>query len=302
MHARARHIGRLFVSFIVLGLAAFIIVLGLATAAQAEARWKPTAANRPSTCATLWRAIGLPRDVNAARRDTTFVCHKRFALSHDNASKTPDWVIERLIRRQVSGKHERPQDVTFAEEKRVPPHGRARNADYQHTKNHLARGHMAPSADFSQSLVWMKDSFVLSNVVPQVGRHFNSGIWARLEHEVRKVAKARGEIYVITGPVRGDANTRSRIIAKADNACGHEIALSGPKEEAFICARTTPRRTSIARRVSPFRLAFTKSSTTRKPPTPTLSSCRTPSIRTKRARKRGPISISFASPSRRSRA
>ncbi len=174
-------------------------------AAETDAQWKPGKFNKISTCRPLWIGLGdVPADTKAATRDTTFVCHTRFVLSHDNVSKTPDWVIEHLTKQQVSGSNKRPKGQSFAPEQRVPPHGRAGNGDYTNTKSGLARGHMAPSEDFNRSLNWMKESFVFSNAVPQIGQHFNGTVWASLEDEVRKAARARNELYVITGPVRGD--------------------------------------------------------------------------------------------------
>ena len=205
-------------------------------AAETDAQWAPNKQNKISTCRTLWIGLSdVPGDINAATRDTTFVCHKRYVLSHDNVNKTPDWVIERLTKAQVSGKNNRPKKG-FSPEPRVPPRGRATNADYTKPKNDLARGHMAPSEDFNKSLALMKESFMFSNAVPQIGAHFNGTVWAALEDEVRKAAKARNDIHVITGPVRGSASVRSATIPAGANACGKEIKLQGPDKEAFICA------------------------------------------------------------------
>jgi DNA/RNA endonuclease G (NUC1) len=210
-------------------------VLSGKAAAETDAQWKPTAANKISTCRSLWIGLAdVPADTNAASRDTTFVCHPRFVLSHDNVTKTPDWVIERLTKKQVSGNNNRP-GKKFSAELRVPPRGRAVDKDYPPNTTGFARGHMAPSEDFNASATAMRDTFVLSNAVPQVGAKFNSAIWGRLEDEVRRAAKARGEIYVITGPVRGTGTARSRTIAQADNACGKKIEIDGPIQTQF-CA------------------------------------------------------------------
>jgi endonuclease G len=217
-------------------LAAALVAAAIPAAAETDAQWKPTAANKISKCRTLWIGLGdVPTDSNAATRDTTFVCHARFALSHDNATKTPDWVIERLSKKQVSGKNDRPAKK-FSPEPRVPPRGRAVDKDYPPKATGFARGHMAPSEDFNSSSKAMRDTFVLSNAVPQKGPRFNGAIWGTLEDEVRKAAKARGEIHVITGPVRGNATTRSRAIAAADNGCGKRIVLDGPPEVQFCAA------------------------------------------------------------------
>jgi endonuclease G, mitochondrial len=217
-------------------LVAAALVAVAASPADAET-WHPSKFNKPSTCRSLWISLGdVPADTNEMTRDTTLVCHTRYVLSHDNATKTPDWVLEHWKKADLKKNFSRPQGKAFATEKRVPPVGRATNDDYTKTKSELARGHMAPSEDFAKSKAWLNESFIFSNVVPQIGTKFNSSIWATLEEEVRAAGRKRGEIYVVTGPVRGDAHVRSRDIAKSDNACGNEIKLEGPAKEAFVCA------------------------------------------------------------------
>ncbi len=47
----------------------------------------------------------------------------------------------------------------------------------------------------------MAQSFSLANIVPQDPRQ-NSGPWAKIEADTRRyVMRARGDVYVITGPV-----------------------------------------------------------------------------------------------------
>jgi endonuclease G len=58
---------------------------------------------------------------------------------------------------------------------------------------------MAPAADFSRSADQMRDSFYLSNMVPQWGEN-NRGPWAQLEGHVRKVTVKVNDTYVHTGP------------------------------------------------------------------------------------------------------
>jgi endonuclease G, mitochondrial len=63
------------------------------------------------------------------------------------------------------------------------------------------RGHMAPSADMKWDQHAMIECFYLSNIVPQVGKGMNQGIWKDLEEKVRRWAIARGELFIFTGPV-----------------------------------------------------------------------------------------------------
>ena len=47
----------------------------------------------------------------------------------------------------------------------------------------------------------MSQSFLLSNMAPQIGPGMNRGIWKDLEEHVRTWATHRGAVYVITGPI-----------------------------------------------------------------------------------------------------
>lgn len=205
-------------------------------AVAAPAKWKPGPKNKPTACGTLWRTIGLPQHITTGR-DLAFVCHTRYILLHDNINKTPDWVIERLSSATTVPNGADRTGLSFVSEKLVPPAGRASNADYTRPKANLDRGHMAPAEDFNVTRALMKESFIFSNAVPQVGDRFNGSIWKDFEAEVRKIALKNGDTFVITGPVRRPPDRDTLIIAESDNDCGKRIELKGPHpREKFICA------------------------------------------------------------------
>lgn len=202
-----------------------IVLAGLSAAAETDAEWRPTQANDPTNeaCRKIWQDIGLPRYTTPGG-DKTTVCHDRYVLSHDNASKTPDWVVELLTKAKLTNKFGRP-DTIFSPDPRTPPRGRPVAGDYANNADKFEIGHMAPSEDFNNSIVNMRDTFYFSNAVPQAGRKFNAASWKTLETEVRNATKASKKLYVITGTVRGDGVSRTIKIAKADNACGGAIEL-----------------------------------------------------------------------------
>lgn len=47
----------------------------------------------------------------------------------------------------------------------------------------------------------MDESFLMTNVSPQVGVGFNRGYWARLEGFVRHLTRHFDDVYVVTGPL-----------------------------------------------------------------------------------------------------
>ena len=74
----------------------------------------------------------------------------------------------------------------------------ASKSDYSSTGFDL--GHLSPAADNNMSKKANEESFLMSNISPQLPR-FNRGIWKELESWVRDKATEHNSVYVITGPV-----------------------------------------------------------------------------------------------------
>ncbi len=122
--------------------------------------------------------------------------HKYYVVCHSGDLKIPLWVGYELKSTDLDGPAERPSG--FKADKMLEPGYRAVDADYRGSG--YARGHMAPAEDFSRSEEAIKETFFLSNVVPQNTR-VNSGRWAQLEAAVREATRNAGHAYIFTGPV-----------------------------------------------------------------------------------------------------
>lgn len=129
------------------------------------------------------------------------LCFTAFAILHNGNKKTPVFVAQRLNRQMLQvGKNLKRTD-RFYEEARLPHAQRAKLADYRGSD--FDRGHMAPAGDM-HSVDAMAQSFSLANIVPQNAQH-NRGPWSAIENDTRKyVMRARGDVYVFTGPVYSD--------------------------------------------------------------------------------------------------
>ena len=125
------------------------------------------------------------------------LCRKGYALAHNPDRKVPDWVIEHLTKAKANGPVPRSDD--FRADPDLAPAKRAALSDYQGSG--YDRGHMAPAGDMQWNEVAMSESFLLSNMAPQIGPGMNRGIWKDLEEKVRTWAIHRGEVYIITGPI-----------------------------------------------------------------------------------------------------
>ncbi len=127
------------------------------------------------------------------------LCYEAFAILHSGTNKTPVFVAERLTRASIEGANEKRTNKFFADA-RLPRSERAELSDYKGSG--YARGHMAPAGDMSDPTA-MAQSFSLANMVPQNPTQ-NSGAWSKIEQDTRRyVLRAKGNVFVITGPVFG---------------------------------------------------------------------------------------------------
>lgn len=126
---------------------------------------------------------------------TQELCYNSFAVIHSGIFHTPLWSAEHLTRKALQKKIKR--NGKFHEEELLNSDDRSLLTDYSHSG--YDRGHMAPSGDMPTKSA-QNESFTLANMIPQNSDN-NCGIWAAIENSTRTLAKEKGELYVITGPL-----------------------------------------------------------------------------------------------------
>lgn len=77
-------------------------------------------------------------------------------------------------------------------------HDAIRSSDYNRSGYH--RGHMVPAADRSSSLAAMRETFIMSNVCPQLPA-LNTGAWKRMENYERVCALRLGRVHIRVAPI-----------------------------------------------------------------------------------------------------
>ncbi|MBW2063347.1 MAG: DNA/RNA non-specific endonuclease [Deltaproteobacteria bacterium] len=120
-----------------------------------------------------------------------------YVLAQDARLKIPLWVQYELSLNELQGPARRTDD--FQPDTSIPYGYRAELEDY--SGSGFDRGHMAPAGDMKRSWRVMSESFLLSNMCPQVGRGFNRNIWKNLESAIRGWVEQRGTLTIITGPI-----------------------------------------------------------------------------------------------------
>ena len=126
--------------------------------------------------------------------DDQLLCREGYAVGYDYDRKIPTWVAYRLTPDSVNKKFKRSNK--FKEDTEIPAQYRSRLSDYKGSG--YDRGHMAASATVDSSYNAMLESFLLSNMTPQLPGLNRQG-WRYLESYIREWTNERGKLYVVTG-------------------------------------------------------------------------------------------------------
>ena len=122
------------------------------------------------------------------------LCREGYTAGYNYDTKVPTWVAYRLTPESVNKKFERSNK--FKEDTEIPVQYRSTLSDYKGSG--YDRGHMAASATVDSSYNAMMESFLLSNMTPQLPGLNRQG-WRYLEQYIRDWTNKRGELYVVTG-------------------------------------------------------------------------------------------------------
>lgn len=181
-------------------LFATAVMLSLMVVSTAEAQQAPP---RPMVACESqvpygWPVIRVP--------GTAEVCRTAYALLHDNDAKVARWVAYTLRPEHAIGCA--PRVNAFAPDLGIPRGQRAELADYANSG--FDTGHIANNADMSWDPAVARESFILSNMAPQMPA-LNRGAWRQLEQAVRAWAfNGNASMTIYAGSVF-DSNSDRRI-------------------------------------------------------------------------------------------
>ena len=169
----------------------------------------PALTEAQKSAATRYLRLGKPQAVYERVREG-------YVLAQDARLKIPLWVQYELTRDDLSGTARRTD--RFHADTSIPYGSRAERSDYEGSG--YDQGHMAPFADMTRSANAMDESFLLSNMAPQVGVGFNQQIWQELESAIRGWVEQRGSLTIIVGPVFGtkDGSVSYKVIGRGNVA------------------------------------------------------------------------------------
>ncbi|CAO0791004.1 unnamed protein product [Mucor circinelloides] len=123
-----------------------------------------------------------------------------YTASFNRRDRIPHWVGEHLTAESLRrGQNVSRDKSRFTGDEAVPDLFRVYTNDY--TNSGYDRGHMAPAGDAVSSQTAMDETFLLTNIAPQIGPGFNRQYWAYLEQFCRDLTKNFTDVYVYSGPL-----------------------------------------------------------------------------------------------------
>lgn len=137
-------------------------------------------------------ALGTPRDADPS--DEYFIDERVFVLSYSPEKRVSNWVAWQLDRKHLG--HVRRRDDFRADLALPARFYRVKESDYLHSG--YDRGHLCPSADRQDSAEDNSQTFLFTNIVPQL-HELNAGPWEQLESYARARAQAGALLYIVAG-------------------------------------------------------------------------------------------------------
>ncbi len=136
------------------------------------------------------------RPYHAAGSGLEIVDHTYYSLGYNEQAEQAAWVAYPLTAQSIYVPNVK-RTNWFSFDTLVSTHSAA-HRDYKGSG--YTRGHLAPAGDMAFNRQAMEESFMMSNMSPQL-RAFNNGIWKELEENVRDWAVKRKSVYIVTGPI-----------------------------------------------------------------------------------------------------
>lgn len=160
--------------------------------------------NLVENCVSQEHAIyGLPKKLSG--KEIVLLHNEGYLAGYDSSIMQSRWVSYELTSEELIKVVSR--EDKFRPDTRLKGK-RAELNDYK--KSGYDRGHLAPAADMAWSAKAMSESFLLTNMSPQLPS-LNRGEWKRLEEYVRDLASDFDTVAIVTGPLFTD---EKKIIGK----------------------------------------------------------------------------------------
>lgn len=185
-------------------------------------------------------------DLGLPSTDGVSLCRIGYQVDYNTLTKVPNWVGYYMDYETVSPSLERVD--TFRHDPELSIYEQATIADYR--RSGYDRSHLFPNASADFSLEAQAESFLMTNIAPQVPGLNRQG-WAELETHFRNCAKGEQKgINVFTGPIYDDLHYS--IIGQRVRVPDAFFKVAASRSEpyqvaAYIMPNRTVRRSDIAK-------------------------------------------------------
>ena len=162
------------------------------------------------------------------------LCRSEYAVMYSTTKKTSYWSATVITKEKSLAKL--PRKNSFIADPDLPMDHRAYPSDYEGTG--YDKGHLTAFKDVGGNPIAAKETFFMSNMIPQSPGNNQNG-WRLLEEYVRELSMSVGDLYVMTGPVY--LSVPLETIGKSKVAVPdaiYKIVVS--KEKKFILAILVP--------------------------------------------------------------
>ncbi len=122
--------------------------------------------------------------------------HTYYSLSYVEKNEQAEWTAYYMDRKMLNVPN-LPRYEYFDPDYMVTTKS-AYHRDY--INSGYTRGHLVPAGDMAFDTTAMRESFLMSNISPQL-RECNNGVWKELEENIRDWTYKAENLYIITGPI-----------------------------------------------------------------------------------------------------
>ena len=171
-----------------------------------------TSASTPATAEPLADSVhvrmGVPRDADPS--NDLLLDRGDYVLSYNASRGGANWVAWELDLHWLGAVKRKDQ---FRADEGLPP-ALYRVTPKDYARSGFDRGHLCPSADRTGSEEDNAQTFLMTNMQPQL-HELNAGPWEDLEEYARGLARAQKDVYLVAGG----------IFAKEPRTLGHGVAI-----------------------------------------------------------------------------
>lgn len=144
----------------------------------------------------------IAQNIDPVGADGKILNYEQFHISYNEKHEQPNWVSYTLTKDELE-LESRDRISKFKADENVRSGTSTHN---EYTNTGYDRGHISRAEFNKASELSYEQSFLMSNVCPQIGVNFNrtGGDWYNLEELEMKITENLGSIYCVSGPIFKD--------------------------------------------------------------------------------------------------